>query len=241
MATESASMGGDPQQLLSRSRELTDRVRKAQRATWFPLVVFAAVTLAATPVYRYGHYGRTCRTVGSQPTGKVCSVYSAAGFVYWPIALVLGYVAIAAFYLYRSRARGVGTRVQPYVIAGIAIAALLTSVSLWAAHHPPLGEYNIVGVHVGGVQLASLWGLAGPAYAIGLGLLVLAWAERSRALLVFAAGYLVVVHLSINAGRFASRPSHWFFLPHLAIDSGVLLLGAIGFALAQRAARQPSA
>jgi hypothetical protein len=236
-------MGGDPQQLLSRSRELADRVRKAQRATWFPLLAFAAVTLAATPVYRFGHYGRTCRTIGSPPgqTGRVCSVYSAAGFVYWPIGLVLGYVAIAAFYLYRSRARGVGTRVQPYVIAGTVIAALLTSLSLWAAHHPPLGEYNILGVHVGGLQLASLYGLAGPAYAIGLGLLVLAWAERSRGLLVFAVGYLVAAHLSINSGRVASRPSPWFFLPHLAIDSGVLLLGAIGFALAQRAARQPSA
>src|ERR1700675_1098259 len=105
MATESASMDGDPQRLLSRTRELTDRVRQAQRATWFPLLVFAAVTVAATPVYRFGHYGRSCRMVGSPPgpTGKVCSVYNAAGFVYWPIALVAGYAAIAAFYLYRSR------------------------------------------------------------------------------------------------------------------------------------------
>jgi hypothetical protein len=160
--------------------------------------------------------------------------------VYWPIALVLGYVAIAAFYIHRSQARGVGTRVRPYVVGGIVIAALLTSASLWAAHHPPLGEYNILGIHLAGTQLASLYGLAGPGYAIGLGLLVLAWAERSRALFVFAVGYLVVVRVAVNGRRYSAHPSHWFFLPHLAIDSGVLLLGAIAFALAQRAFRRSS-
>ena len=39
----------------------------------------------------------------------VCTVYPAL-LVYWPTALVLAYAAIAAFYIRRSQARGVGTR-----------------------------------------------------------------------------------------------------------------------------------
>ena len=48
MTTETAHPGDDPHRLLSNTRELAERVRKAQRATWFPLLVFAAVTFAAS-------------------------------------------------------------------------------------------------------------------------------------------------------------------------------------------------
>jgi hypothetical protein len=236
-------MGGDPQQLLSRSRELTERVRSAQRATWLPLAVLATVTFGAVPAYRFGHYARTCRTWVDPDgqTGTVCFIYNSAAFVYWPIALVLAYVTIAALYLHRSRARGVGTRVRPYVIAGIGVAVLLTGVSLWVDHHPPIDPHNILGLHVAALQAGSIFRLTGPASAIGLALLVLAWAERSRALLVFAFAYLATVLIPIDFGWVITRPSPWSFLPHLLIDGGVLLLGAITFALAQRAARQPAA
>lgn len=245
MTTESAYAGGDPHRLLSSVRELAQRVRKAQRATWFPLLVFAAVTFAAVPVHRYGHYATTCgaiRTTGpAGPAGRVCVGYSTAGFVYWPIALVLAYAVIAAFYVHRSRARGVGTRVRPYVTTGIIVAVLLTCASLWAAHHPPIGGHDILGLHVQAQSLASFHRLASPACAIGLALLVLAWAERSRALLVLTLGYLAIVLVPISFGWVMTRPSPWFFLPHLVIDGSVLLLGAIGFALAQRPARLPAA
>ena len=234
MTTEPAYAGGDPQQALSRARELALRVREAQRATWFPLLVFAAVTFGAIPVYRYGHYARTCRAVpAAGPAGRVCAVYSTEGFVYWPIALLLAYVAIAAFYLHRSRARGVGTRVRPYVIAGITIAVLVTAASLWAAHHPPVDSRDFLGLRVGAQGFDLVNRLAGPACAIGLALLVLAWAERNRALLAVTVGYLVIVLVPIDFGWVIAHPSPWFFLPHLIIDGGVLLLGGIGFALAQ--------
>jgi hypothetical protein len=74
--------------------------------------------------------------------GRICTIYSTASFVYWPIALVLAYVAIAAFYIRRSRARGVGMRVRPYVIAGIIVAALAAGVSLWWVHNPPTSQYG---------------------------------------------------------------------------------------------------
>ena len=232
MTTGSAWAGDDPRRLLASTRELTKGVRRVQRATWFPLLVLAAVTFASIAV-RYGHYTQTCRAV--PPAGRVCTIYSAAGFVYWPIALVLAYTAIAAFYLHRSRARGVGTRVWPYAIAGIIIAIVLTGASLWAAHHPPAGGPDILWLH--GPQSSVLFfRLASPAGAIGLALLVLARAERSRALLVFALGFLVLVLVPVTFG-WVIPVSPWSFLPRLVIQGSVLLLGAIGFALAQRPAR----
>src|SRR5215471_1718607 len=113
MTTEPAYSPDEPRQLLSGVRDLIRQVRKTQRATWFPLRMFAAVSFAAIPASRAGrgHLG-TC-----VPTGhlhRACTVYSYVGFGYWPIALVLAYAAIAAFYVRRSRASGVGTRVLPY-------------------------------------------------------------------------------------------------------------------------------
>ena len=121
MTTEAAYPGDDPDRLLSNTRELAQRVRKDQRATWFPLLVFAVLTFASIPVRRYSGHHLDCLAVP-----KVCTVYSDAEFVYWPIALVLAYVAIAAFYIRRSRARGVGTRVRPYAIAGISNSGSFT-------------------------------------------------------------------------------------------------------------------
>src|SRR5580692_4471864 len=192
MTIEAAFQGDDPRRLLSSTRELAERVREAQRATWFPLLVFAAVTFAAIPVYRYGGASHFGSCVATGPGLKACTIYPAGAFAYWPAALVLAYVAIAAFYIRRSRARGVETRVRPYAIAGVVIAAALTGAALWAAHNPPLGPAN--GLTGLGLRLAS-----GPG-AIGLGLLVLAWAERNRALLVLTAAYLVIVLAHVDFG-----------------------------------------
>jgi hypothetical protein len=230
MTTDSVHSGDDPRRLLSSTRELAQRVRKEQRATWFPLLVLAAVTFAAIPVLHYSgrHLGR-CAATG--PGLRVCIVYPNAQFVYWPIALVLAYVAIAAFYIRRSRARGIGTRVRPYAIAGIIIAAALTGAALWGVHHP-LSALNLVGL--AGLPLR----LASPGAAIGLGLLVLAWAERNRALLLLTLAYLAVVLVPVTSGSIQHHPP-WYSLP-LVFQGSVLLLGGIGFALAQRPLRSPA-
>jgi hypothetical protein len=231
MATETAYPGDDPQRLLSNTRELAQRVRKAQRATWFPLLVFAAVTFASIPVYRYsGHHLGTCVVTG--PGLRACSVYTNGEFVYWPVALVLAYAVIAAFYIRRSRARGIETRVRPYAIAGIIIAAALTGAAIWELHNPSASGQ--VGLHDLGQRLAT------PASAIGLALLVLAWAERNRALLLLTLGYLAIVLVPVSFGWVMGPLSHWYFVPRLVIDGSVLLLGGIGFALAQRPLRSPA-
>jgi hypothetical protein len=72
-----------------------------------------------------------------------------------------------------------------------------------------------------------------PQGAIGLALLVLAWVERNRALLVFSLVYLAIVGFG------------WIVLPHspwlfLASTAAVLLLGSLGFALAERRAQRPA-
>ena len=226
MVTEAAYPGDDPHRLLSNTRELARRVRKEQRATWFPLLVFAALTFAAIPVRRYSGHHLDCLAV---PGGRICKVYSDADFVYWPMAMVLAYVAIAAFYIRRSRARGVGTRVRPYAIAGIIVAVALTGAALWELHNPPV-DLNPIG--------SLLYRLANPGAAIGLALLVLAWAERSRALLLLTLACLAAVLVPITLGWVQHDPP-WYSLP-LVFQGSVLLLGGIGFALAQRPLRSPA-
>ena len=222
MTTETAFPGEDPRGLLSNTRRLARRVRQEQRATWFPLLVFAALNFASIPVRRYSGHHLDCAVVGS---GKVCTVYSVAEFVYWPIALVLAYVVIAAFYIRKSRARGVGTRVRPYAIAGIIVAVVLTGVALWGVHYPPDAR--------GPMGLGSLlFRVASPGAAIGLALLVLARAERNRALLLLTIAYLAAVLIPVTFGSDRFNPP-WYSYP-VVFQGTLLLLGGIAFALAQR-------
>jgi hypothetical protein len=234
MAKQQVSDDGDPRVELSRARDLARRVRRSQRATWFPLLVFALLTFVAVPVTRSGHSVRTaCRaTPNGLPGQQICLAHNSATFIYWPIALVLAYVAIAAFYVRQSRARGVGTRVRPYVIAGIAIATAVSTASVWAEHRPPLvGQYDVLGWHLQG---PDVYRIIAPACAIGLALLVLAAVERNIALLAVAVTYLVIAIVPIDFGWTIAAPSRWGFLPHLIIPGCVLLAAAIGFAAEQR-------
>ena len=133
MAHESIPQGNSPHELLAAVRDLTRQVRVAQRGTWFPLLLFAALTLISVPVTLNTRHVLDCRV---NPPGKICVAYSLGAFVYWPLALVLAYAVIAAFYVHRARSRGVGSRVRPYVLTGVIIALVATAVSLWFVTHP---------------------------------------------------------------------------------------------------------
>jgi hypothetical protein len=232
--TDASVPPGTPHELLSATRELTRRVRTTQRGTGFPLLVLGAITLLAAPFERYGHVVRTCES--NHPAGTyVCSLYPSWLFVYWPIALTLAYVAIAAVSIRRSFQRGVGTRIKPYVIAGIVLALALTAITLWIAHNPTAHQAFLGGRRVGSTELSTyLLRLVSPQAAIGLALLVLARIERSWALLAFALGYLVIIVGALDFGWVIPRSSHWVFLPHVIITGGVLILGGIYFLLAER-------
>src|ERR1700722_5054711 len=225
MTSGTAFSGDDPRQLLSSARELTRQVRRTQRATWFPLLVLAAVTFAAIPFRNSPPRLGTCAATGS---ARVCTAYPPALLVYWPTALVLAYAVIAAFYIRQSQARGVGTRVRPYVVAGIILALAMTGSLLWTLYHP------------------LAFTLAGPGlfpalhsypFAIGLALVVLSWGERNEALVARALGYLAVVLVTatVGSGSGHTRPG---YPVQLVIPGSVLLLGGIGFLLAQRPGRR---
>jgi hypothetical protein len=230
MTDHTVPQPGTPQYLLSGTRELTRRVRAAQRGAWFPLLVFGVVSVASVPVNRLG----SSRTCASYSAGRICSVYSTWSVLYWPIALVLAYTGIAAFYLRRSRQRGVGTRIQPYVIAGITVAVILTGLSIWIAHNPA-AQAHILGFQgVASPLSRGMYRLLSPADAIGLALFVLARIERNWAMVGFSVAYLVIVLGGVTLGWAVTRPSPWVFLPHVLAAAGMLLIGSAGFAIAER-------
>jgi hypothetical protein len=216
---------------LSTTRDLTRRVRFAQRGAWFPLVAFAAVTLAAIPFNRYGPHPRHCSSTHGMVS--VCTIQPTLALWYWPVALLGAYLATSWFYLHRSQQVGVGTRVQPYVAVGAVLALLIGAWALWANTHPAFLA-GTLHLQPGHAPREFLYRMASPAAAIGLALLLLAWIERSCALFTLTAAYLVVAVATVGIGRF-THPSPWAFLPHLLVDASVLLVGALLLALIQRA------
>jgi len=221
MTSGTAFSGNDPRQLLSDTLELTRQVRRTQRATWFPLLALAAVTFAAIP-FRYSpHRLGTC---AATETARACTAYPTALLVYWPTALLLAYAVIAAFYIRRSQARGVGTRVRPYAVAGTILALAMTGSLLWTLYHP-------LAFTLGGPGLFPA--LNSYPLAIGLALVVLAGAERNETLLALALGYLAVVLMTATVSSISDHGGLGFPV-QLVIPGSVLLLGGIGFLLAQR-------
>jgi hypothetical protein len=142
----------------------------------------------------------------------------------------VAYLVITGFYVLRARRRGVGARIGPYVIAGLAGVALVAV--LWLAQRYLASQSRYPSALV-------VHGL-NPLLAIGLALFVLAWVERSWALLVFAAANLAALlansydidGLLRDHGWFVAMA--WTFVPRLWFAGGVLLLAGAAFAIAGR-------
>ncbi|GAA3774738.1 hypothetical protein GCM10022225_73120 [Plantactinospora mayteni] len=227
MTTDSVPAGGDPRRLLSEVRGLARRVRVDQRVTWFALLVLATVTFVGIP---FDWYFLVLRCVGDDAG---CQFSRQGVLYYWPPALLLAYAAIAACYVRVARARGLGARVLPYALTGVALTVLFTAAwvaaRLYFPSHPqtaPLPYWVLVLD-----RLVAPWG------TIGVALLVLARLERNVALLVFTLGYLTVALVPIDFGWHWQGQDGTVFLPQQIINGTVLLLGAIGFALAGRRRR----
>ncbi|MER7007904.1 hypothetical protein ABT297_33340 [Dactylosporangium sp. NPDC000555] len=229
MTSDAVPAGGDARRLLAEVRDLARRVRLDQRVTWLPLLVLALVTFGAIPVYSLGHPVLSdCRALSD---GQVCKVWFQAVAFYWWAALVLAYVVIAGGYVRVARSRGLGTRMLPYVLTGVALVVLSAAATGALLLLDPLPYPDSPSAFV-----VFLMHLIDPTGAIGLALLVLAWLERRVALLLFALGYLAVVLSPPIAAGWGT--SSWWGLPtQWVISGGLLLLGSAGFALAQRLRR----
>jgi len=240
MTDASAPSPGRPHEILANLGDLTRKVRIAQRGTWFPLLLFAVLTLGAILANRFTFSIRTIPCpVSHTPVGAGPScVLTRQGMPgYWAGGLVLAYAATAFFYLRRSRSRGVGTPIRPYVLTGIAIAVLFGATAfLGTPQTPPGPTIDFWGLHLnphaGATMLLERF--TGTAASIGVPLLVLSWVERNRALLLFTLAYLALELAPINTGSWIAPSSPWSALPHLAIPAVFLLLGALGFARTQQ-------
>jgi hypothetical protein len=238
MTTASSAAENDPRSILASTRQLTRHVRRDQRSGWFPLLVFAVVTFAAIPFDRYTGSPLTahCTVVGQGR--EVC--YAPGPTWYWLIAISLAYGAIAVFYFYRSRRRGVGSNVRPYLIAGIVLLAIVTAWSVWTLADPGIVARDL---HIGSSPPADIFArIVSPAGAIGLALIMLAWIERSMLLAIITAVYLLMVVTAAGRHTYHSsqppphdlHPAPWGFLLHVLILGGVLLVGGIIVALTER-------
>ncbi|GIG90407.1 hypothetical protein [Plantactinospora endophytica] len=225
MTTDPVPAGADPRRLLSDVRTLAHRVRVDQRVTWFALLVLAAVTFVGIP---FDYYFLVLRCVGD---GTGCQFSRQGVLYYWPPALLLAYAAIAVCYLRVARARGVGARVLPYALTGVGLTVLFTAAWIAARMYFPTHPQQFPEWVLVLDRLIAPWG------TIGVALLVLARLERNVGLLVFTLGYLTVALVPIDFGWHWQGRDDTAFLPQQIVNGTVLLLGAIGFALAGRRRR----
>ncbi|WP_055585675.1 hypothetical protein [Peterkaempfera griseoplana] len=232
---------GAPKEVLADLGELSRRVRAAQRGTWFPLLLFGLLTLGAVLANRLTF---SVRTITSCPdlkgTATECTLVRQGAPGYWVVGLTLAYAATAFFYVRRSRSRGVGTPVRPYVVTGLVLVAVLGATTLWTIRNgfpQPGDRIDFWGLHLdpgsGPTQLLERF--TGSALTVGIPLLVLSWVERNRALLLFTLAYLALELAPISTGwAGVATTSPWSSLPRLALPALFLLLGALGFTLAQQ-------
>ncbi|GGV19414.1 hypothetical protein GCM10010275_71370 [Streptomyces litmocidini] len=235
---------GTPREVLTGLGDLTRKVRAAQRGTWFPLLLLGVLTLGGILVGRLTFKVETVACPAGEAAAGGCTLATQGSALYWPLGLALVYAATAFFYVRRSRNRGVGTRVRPYVLAGIVLVALASATALWSLRHgtAQLGEpLDFWGLHLDPASVVTrfLERLAGNAMAVGLPLLVLAWVERSRASLLLAVVYLAIELVPLSTG-WAGIPftSPWSALPTFGVPGVLLLLGALGFGLAELSGRR---
>jgi len=243
MSTGNASPA--PDELLSDLARLRRQTRSARHAYWFPLVLFGLLTCVSAPLYvsmaRYHGPGMATTTVLAPPTllGGLEAGNSALYLAwYWVIALVAGYLATLYWYRRHGRRAGVQTRARGFAITGITMACLAFLGPLLAAELPFRSW-------PAGLLAGDLWLRGTFAFLIAaVGLWVLAWAERSKALAVIALAYTGSVLLSslydveniLYRFGWNSASARLAALPNVLLPAAVLLAaGALAFFLRPKA------
>jgi hypothetical protein len=257
-----AYLAETPEQLLRDARDARRRARRARHAYWFPLVLFGLLTCASLPFYiqriphrrvtgvRGGHAavgGHVVRVghphvIGpsffrSVYLGGFGAITSGQAAYYWLAAMLVGLAATAVWYRLRGDRVGLRTPSRGFVITGVALLVLALLIPILAGSGG-VGPLKVL--MPGDLLIRGTF----PLVLIGVGLCVLAWAERSIALTVIAAGYLalslvaslynienVFYRLGWNLSPDASG------LPNVVLPALVLLLSGAGAWVVQRRRR----
>jgi hypothetical protein len=178
--------------LLAEMRALRGRARAVRHAYWFPLVVFGVLTCTSIPFYIQPLYIQPRGNAGSSGAlpylGGFSPFVSHAVAYYWLGALVGGLVITQVWYLWHSRRVGLQTPSSAYLATTFVLTAMAASIPLLAQIRSPrslrfLGQLQRL--YPGDLTIRGTF----PFVLIAAGLLVLAWAERSRVLTAIAVLY----------------------------------------------------
>jgi hypothetical protein len=167
---------------------------------------------------------------------------------YWLGALLLGIVTTVIWYRWRGNRVGLRTPARGYLIAGLIIIALTLLIPLVGLGVSTESRGSGLGGVVGMVMFMPgdlvVRGTF-PLVLIGLGLCVLAWAERSVGLTVIAVAYLGLALLA-SLYDIENVFYNWFgwylnatesSLPNVLLPALVLLLSGAGAFVVQRRQR----
>jgi hypothetical protein len=245
-----AGGAGGQRDLLAEVAVLRRRARSVRHADWFPLVVVGVLTCASIPFYQQPGppAGGPANgfIVGTQP-GLSLPFLGGSGLVrgylgyYWAAALAGGLVLTLLWYRWHARRVGLQTPSGGYLVTMVVLAGLAIGIPLLSQVHSP-HSLRFLG------HLRALWPgdlvMRGtfPFVIIAVGLLVLAWAERSRALTVTAAIYAGVSvvaslydisNLTARLGWILAPPQQ--SLPNVLLPGLILLItGTAAFAVQRR-------
>ncbi len=236
---------------LAYASQLRWRTRVARDGSWFALVVFGLVVLSAMVFYHYP--GLTASSPGCQTfaNGFVCtsvSVVSRGVFgsglgsstspsinhvspwatTYWVVSIFVGIATVVGFYWMRARSSGVAGRIWPFATVGVGVLVLAVASRGWITFQIP-GDFWIRGMQ--------------PLLVIAIGLVALAITERSRAFLLYVAGFLGIAVLSclydvsnlfVRLGIGSTWNGNVEALPNLILPGLYLLVGGVVFYVLRR-------
>jgi hypothetical protein len=238
---------GNEADLLGEMKALRRRARAARHAYWFPLVLFGLLTLASAPFYILpDHPARGAFAASGafpMPVLGGMSGIAVNGYLgyYWLAALLAGVLLTLLWYRWNARRAGLQTPTRAAVLTVAVLTVLAVVIPLLSQVLNWLGFLGVL--WPGDLVMRGTF----PFVIIAVGLWVLAWAERSRALAVIAAVYTATALLSSLYNienvlfRLGWNPSgrEWSLtsLPNVLLPAIVLLAAGTAAFTAQRRRR----
>jgi hypothetical protein len=235
-----------PEQLLGQARTVRRQARRARHAYWFPLVLFGLLACASVPFYLRSFPSADgiylSRNLGpwflrSQYLGGFGILTGVGIAYYWLAAILAGLAATAVWYRLRGNRVGLRTPSRGFVITGLVLLVLALLIPVLATR---AGTGPLTILMPGDLLARGTF----PLVLIGIWLCVLAWAERSIALTVIAAGYLALAlvaslydieNVFYDLGWNLSPADSG--LPNVVLPALVLLLSGAGAWVVQRRRR----